>query len=87
MNAPDLIPAALLLPIDCVIKSPTNPRKHFNEAALGELAASIAQLGVLQPILVRKWTVDCKLPAGKCYGDMQGMHECLNSTTFEEEGF
>lgn len=29
------------------------PRKHFDEAALSELAASVAQHGVLQPLLVR----------------------------------
>lgn len=33
--------------------SPTNPRKHFDETKLAELAASIKSKGVLQPILVR----------------------------------
>lgn len=32
---------------------PGNPRKHFDEAALEELAASIAARGVIQPIIVR----------------------------------
>ncbi|MDC8753720.1 ParB/RepB/Spo0J family partition protein [Erythrobacter sp. sf7] len=32
---------------------PGNPRKHFDEAALNELAASIATRGVIQPIIVR----------------------------------
>lgn len=32
---------------------PGNPRKHFDEAALAELAASIATRGVIQPIIVR----------------------------------
>lgn len=32
---------------------PGNPRKHFDEAALSELAASIATRGVIQPIIVR----------------------------------
>jgi ParB family chromosome partitioning protein len=32
---------------------PRQPRRHFDEAALAELADSIAQQGVLQPILVR----------------------------------
>lgn len=36
-----------------IYPSPTNPRKHFDEAKLQELAASIAVQGVLEPILVR----------------------------------
>lgn len=32
---------------------PGNPRKHFDERALNELAASIAKRGVIQPIIVR----------------------------------
>ncbi|MFL0355178.1 ParB/RepB/Spo0J family partition protein [Erythrobacter sp. GH1-10] len=32
---------------------PGNPRKHFDEEALEELAASIAKRGVIQPIIVR----------------------------------
>ena len=32
---------------------PGQPRRHFDEAALDELAASIASRGVLQPIVVR----------------------------------
>ncbi len=32
---------------------PGNPRKHFDEASLEELAASIATRGVIQPIIVR----------------------------------
>ncbi len=34
------------------------PRRHFNEQALNELAQSIAQKGVLQPLLVRKLDAD-----------------------------
>src|SRR4051794_25785154 len=33
--------------------SPTNPRKHFDEAALAELAASIREHGVLEPVILR----------------------------------
>jgi len=32
---------------------PGNPRKHFDEGALEELAASISKRGVIQPIIVR----------------------------------
>lgn len=41
------------LPIDLVQRNPAQPRKHFDEAELTELANSIRTHGVLQPILVR----------------------------------
>ncbi|RJG06272.1 ParB/RepB/Spo0J family partition protein [Noviherbaspirillum cavernae] len=41
------------IPLACVIPSKTNPRKHFNEADLAELAESIKNHGLAQPILVR----------------------------------
>ena len=34
--------------------NPLQPRKHFDDGSLGELAESIAQHGVIQPILVRR---------------------------------
>ena len=36
-----------------IAPSPQQPRVHFDDAALGELAASITEVGVLQPIVVR----------------------------------
>jgi ParB family transcriptional regulator, chromosome partitioning protein len=41
------------LPIDVIKPNPQQPRRHFNEAELDELANSIREKGVLQPILVR----------------------------------
>ena len=41
------------LPLDWLVVSPTNPRKTFAEDAMQELAASIRENGVLQPLLVR----------------------------------
>lgn len=41
------------LPIASIKPLPGNPRKHFDEGALEELAASIASRGVIQPIIVR----------------------------------
>jgi ParB/RepB/Spo0J family partition protein len=35
-------------------ESPFNPRKHYDEAGLNELAASITDRGILQPLLVRR---------------------------------
>lgn len=42
------------LPIDQVEPGLNQPRKHFDEAALAQLAASIGQHGVLQPLTVRR---------------------------------
>lgn len=42
-----------LVPIDRIEPNPENPRLLFEESALEELAASIREHGVLQPILVR----------------------------------
>lgn len=39
--------------LDRIVNSEFNPRKSFSEASLQELADSIAQVGVLQPICVR----------------------------------
>ena len=41
------------LNITAIEPLPGNPRKHFDEDALEELAASIATRGVIQPIIVR----------------------------------
>lgn len=41
------------LPIDSIIPNQHQPRVHFDEESLAELAASIREIGVLQPILVR----------------------------------
>jgi ParB family transcriptional regulator, chromosome partitioning protein len=44
---------ALESPIDRVARNPHQPRSNFDDASLGELSASIAAHGVLQPIVVR----------------------------------
>jgi ParB family transcriptional regulator, chromosome partitioning protein len=41
------------VPVESVSPNPHQPRVHFDEESLTELAASIAEMGVLQPILVR----------------------------------
>lgn len=42
-----------VLPLEDVKESKTNPRRTFDEKALDELAASIKEQGVLQPVVVR----------------------------------
>ena len=39
--------------VSAIDPNPAQPREHFDEELLGALAASIRELGVLQPILVR----------------------------------
>src|ERR1700709_1057123 len=41
------------VPIEFLKPNPRNPRRTFSDAELGELAASVKQHGVIQPILVR----------------------------------
>ncbi len=41
------------IPVDLVAPSPHQPRRAFDEAALQALAISLAERGVLQPVLVR----------------------------------
>jgi ParB/RepB/Spo0J family partition protein len=41
------------IPLSAITPSPTNPRKHFDQVALAELADNIKRLDLLQPILVR----------------------------------
>lgn len=48
----------LEVPIASVQPNPHQPRRSFDEEALGSLTASIRELGVLQPILVRAITDD-----------------------------
>jgi ParB/RepB/Spo0J family partition protein len=42
------------VPLAQLRESPFNPRKHYDEAGLTELAASITDRGILQPLLVRR---------------------------------
>ena len=42
------------LPVDSITPNPQQPRKGFDDKALGELAESLRQSGVLQPVVVRR---------------------------------
>lgn len=74
MNAP-MPPSAVTvasLPINQIVASPSNPRKHFDEGYLAELAETIKAHGVLQPITVRPNPIDTngiwpyELVVGEC---------------------
>lgn len=51
--------------ISKITRNPNQPRKNFDETALQELADSIRQNGVLQPILVRKIGGKYQIVAGE----------------------
>ena len=50
------LPASALrdVPIDSIVANPHQPRVHFDEDSLADLAKSIKEIGVLQPLLVRE---------------------------------
>ncbi|RMA82122.1 ParB/RepB/Spo0J family partition protein [Umboniibacter marinipuniceus] len=54
-----------LLPIEMISRSPYQPRKEFDEQALEELAMSIREQGLMQPIVVRKTATQYELIAGE----------------------
>ena len=54
-----------LLDLNRIVNSPYNPRKELREASLQELAESIRQSGVLQPICVRPREEDFEIVYGE----------------------
>lgn len=55
----------LLLPTEAIRKNPNLPRKRFDRAALSELMISIAQVGLIQPLIVRQIAEEFELVAGE----------------------
>lgn len=53
-NADKVIGNVVELEIDSIEMNPFQPRSNFNNEALQELASSIRELGIIQPITVRK---------------------------------
>jgi ParB family transcriptional regulator, chromosome partitioning protein len=58
-------PALVEVPVAEITPNPHQPRVHFDEESLSELAASIGQLGVLQPVLLRPVDGGFQLIAGE----------------------
>lgn len=46
-------PADRMIPIEKIHPNPDQPRRQFDEQALSELAASIRERGIIQPLIVR----------------------------------
>ena len=55
----------VFLPARSIRPNPAQPRRHFREEALEELADSIRQHGILQPLSVRRVGVSYELIAGE----------------------
>lgn len=53
------------LPLEAISRNPYQPRKDFNDLELKELAQSISNHGVIQPIIVRKSSIGYQLIAGE----------------------
>jgi len=53
------------LPLESVIPNPNQPRKYFDPAALEELAQSIRERGVMEPIIVRPVNGHYEIVAGE----------------------
>src|SRR5712692_7917483 len=54
------------IPLDRLLPNPRQPRKHFDEASIAELAADIKENGLIEEIVVREsltedgfWEVIC----------------------------
>jgi len=54
-----------IVPLTSVEPNPDQPRKEFDVATLEELAASIKEQGVLQPLLVEGWASGYRIVAGE----------------------
>ena len=58
MNSNLVIGKIVDLPLDKIDTNPFQPRTHFNEESLNELSISQRELGVIQPVTVRKLEKD-----------------------------
>ena len=57
--------ADMVVPIEQVQANPDQPRRHFAQDALDELAASIGEKGIIQPLIVRSVDKGYEIVAGE----------------------
>jgi len=55
----------MFLPVEAISPNPEQPRRHFDPEQLEELAASIREMGLLQPLSVRRRDGNWELVAGE----------------------
>ena len=53
------------IPIDDITPNPYQPRKTFDDESISELAQSIKQVGLIQPLVVRRTKLGFELVAGE----------------------
>ncbi|GAC1432066.1 MAG: ParB/RepB/Spo0J family partition protein [Thermoanaerobaculia bacterium] len=63
--APQLSDGLLLLPLDRISPNPYQPRKSFGEASIEELARSVREHGIVQPLVVTRVGDRFQLIAGE----------------------
>ncbi len=63
--SPELARQLVELPVDQIRPNPYQPRTTFDEESIAELAQSILQVGLLQPLLVRRVGEHYELVAGE----------------------
>ena len=61
----DVVDHVREIPIDQITPDPNQPRKHFDEQEIQELAQSIEENGLVQPIIVRKASDGFVIVAGE----------------------
>ncbi|MDO8664852.1 MAG: ParB/RepB/Spo0J family partition protein [Candidatus Liptonbacteria bacterium] len=57
-NRPETIGSVFHIEIEKIKPNPQQPRRNFNEEALKDLASSIREFGILQPIIVSKIEIE-----------------------------
>lgn len=63
---PKTVNRVVLIPVELIVPNPDQPRRVFDREKINELAASIAQYGLLQPITVQQTERNCyQLVAGE----------------------
>lgn len=76
--APKEISPDRMVPIEHISRNPRNPRRQFDEADLQDLASSISQHGIVQPVVVRPVGDRYEIIAGERRwraAQLAGLHE------------
>lgn len=78
------------IPVSLILPNPDQPRRSFDDASISELAASIKQVGLIQPLIVRRVGDHFELIAGERRLRAVKLLElptvkCIVSASYDEE--